>query len=88
MRRGRAGLVSGMSGRKSYTKGERAELAAHIMQERLARAAMAVSAAAGLVGAIWHGLPSILLGAAVAGFFSLARPGPSDKLDDWTGRGR
>lgn len=74
--------------RKSYTKGEAAALSSHMAQERLARLAMAVSALGGLTGAIWHGLASILLGAALAGFFSLARPGPSERFDDWTGRGR
>ena len=77
-----------MTRRESYTKGEAAELAAHIAQERVARVAMAVAGLGGLVGAFWHGLPAILLGALGVAFFSLARPGPDETLDDWTGRGR
>lgn len=74
--------------RKSYTRAERRELGAHIAGERLARGAQLFCALAGLIGAAWHGLPSIALGGLGWLFFGLARPGPSDKLDDWTGRGR
>ena len=76
-----------MTRRKSYTPAEKRKLGAHVAQERIARLLMAVCGLGGLVGTIWHGLPSILLGAALAGFFSLARPGPDETLDDWTGRG-
>lgn len=77
-----------MTRRKSYTPAERRKLGAHIAQERVARLLMAACGLGGLGGAIWHGLPSILLGGLGVAFFSLARPGPDETLDDWTGRGR
>lgn len=67
---------------------QRAKLAGHLAQARLARLAQALAGAGGLVGAYWHGLPAILLGGLGVAFFGLARPGPDQELDDVTGRGR
>ena len=70
------------------TPREADRLAGHMAQARLARVARVLCAIAGLVGAFWHGLASILLGVAGVWFFGLARPTPDDTLDKATGRKR
>lgn len=61
-------------------------LAAHMAQERLARAAQYASAMGGLIGAYWVGPAAIILGFIGYLFFAIARPGPNDRLDKITGR--
>lgn len=74
--------------RGRHRREERAALAGHIVAERMARGAQAICLLGGLVGALWHGFASILLGVAGAALFHLARPGPAERFDKMTGRGR
>lgn len=80
IRRDAPGLESRLTPR------ERNQLAGHVAQERIARLAQVAAGAAGLIGAAWHGVASILLGVAGVWFFGQARPGPSAELDKLTGR--
>lgn len=45
-----------------------------LLQHAAARFIQAAALAAGCIGAIWHGPPAIVLGAAVATFLALAKP--------------
>lgn len=62
------------------------ELAANVIQHKSASMMQAVSIVLGLVGAIWHGFPAILLGLLGAWVFHLAKPGPIERLDRISGR--
>lgn len=61
-------------------------LVAHFAQRGGAIACQAAAGAAGLIGAAWHGWPSILLGAAGVWLFRQAMPAPTEELDKHTGR--
>lgn len=65
---------------------DKAALAAHIAQERAARAAGWIAALVAIVWTIADGLPGLLAGLAAVALFRAARPGPSAELDKVTGR--
>jgi hypothetical protein len=58
----------------------------NIAQHKAAVMFQTLSIIAGLIAAIWHGLPAILTGLAGAWLFHLAKPGPNDELDSANGR--
>lgn len=64
-----------------------AKLAGHVYQVQAVRVLQGISAAGGIVGAAWQGVPSILIGAGLVWFFQQALPGIDPELDKHTGRG-
>lgn len=77
--------------RYHHEKGEavrlETKLAGHVAQYRAARTLQGISAAAGVVGAFWQGLPSLIIAAGAVWLFQQAVPLPDKELDDFTGRG-
>lgn len=72
----------------SLSKREEAQLRAHIAQYRIARAAQLIGLAGGAIGAMLHGPAFLIVGVGFAVLFGLAKPGPNERFDNWTGRGR
>lgn len=70
------------------TQAERQELSAHIAEARVARVLQWVCAIAGIIGMKWEGVASLILGALGVYVFGMARPPPSERLDELTGRKR
>ena len=68
------------------TPEEQRQTALNISQHKAATVLQTISILAGLVAALWHGLPGLLTGLAGAWLFHYAKPGPNDKLDDANGR--
>lgn len=58
----------------------------NIAQHKAAVLFQTLSIIAGLIGALWHGLPAILAGLGGAWLFHLAKPGPQEHLDRANGR--
>lgn len=57
-------------------------IAANIAQYKAALYMQGAALIAGVIGALWHGLPSIIAGCLGAWLFHLAKPGPSDAIDN------
>lgn len=67
-------------------RGGKAKLFGHMAQAGAARVIVAALILAALVAAVWKGPATGVAIGLAAGLFYLARPGPDDDLDRFTGR--